>query len=216
MKAEHNQHIVSLPNAVTDTKRLADKRESEANHHLAGVLVVLAGLLVLLGGRFKGTPRVRQFWPICLLIGGVFLLVFSDTEIWPFGSQTPWYAITHEAEDLQHKIFALILLMLGVVEYQRAKGRWLTPFTAWIFPGVGLVGTLLLLFHSHSGEAHDGAGMKLMAHIQVQHSWYAVVGAGVVLAKGMSEVRTRHQSVFGSIWPIFLVILGVSLVLYTE
>ena len=217
MRTDPEKEGVYLPNAVTEAKRLADKQESEFNHHLAGLLVILAGLIVLFGSRLShGSPWVRQFWPICFVLAGLFLLVFSDTEIWPFGSQTLWYAVTHEPEDLQHKVFALILLTLGIVEYQRVRGRWKTASTVWVFPIVGLSGALLLLFHSHSGETHDMAGMEVMAHIQVQHWWYAAVGAGVGIVKGMSEFRMKHQKVFSSAWPILLVILGLSLMLYTE
>ena len=218
METDNKKEAVFLPDIITEAKHLADKQESEFNHHLAGFLVTLAGLIVLFGGRLRnGSSWVRrQFWPICFLLGGLFLFVFSDTEIWPFGSQTFWYAITHEPEDLQHKIFALILLVLGIVEYQRVRDRWKTALTVWLFPIVGLSGALLLLFHSHSGQVHDTAGMKAMAHVQLQHWWYAAVGTGVVLAKGMSEFRTKHRKVFGTAWPILLVVLGFSLILYTE
>src|SRR2546429_3153662 len=51
------------------------------------------------------TLSLHDALPI-FLAAGLFLLVFSDTEIWPFGPQTPWYAVTHNPEDLQHKIFS--------------------------------------------------------------------------------------------------------------
>ena len=218
MRTNGKNEPVSLPNAVTAAKRLTDKQESEFNHHFAGLLLILAGLIVLLGSTLRNvSPAVQKFWPICFLVGGLFLFVFSDTEIWPFGPQSLWYAITHEPEDLQHKIFAVILLILGLVEYHRLRGRWRAALALWVFPIVGLAGALLLLFHSHSGETtHDMPGMKVMAHVQAQHWWYAAVGAGVVLAKGMSELRTKRQKLFSCAWPILLVILGFSLVLYTE
>lgn len=116
----------------------------------------LAGLLAMPDGRLARTFRLARFvWPLCFLAGGLFLLLFSDTEIWPLGPQTPWYAITHDVEDLQHKLFALILLGLGLVEYQRLRGRWHTALTAWVFPIAGLAGAALLLFHSHSAGMHQ-------------------------------------------------------------
>jgi putative copper resistance protein D len=112
-------------------KRLADKRESEFNHHFAGFIVILAGFVILLHERIgKHWPPLRYAWPTCFLGAGLFLLIFSDTEIWPFGPQSPWYAITHSTEDLQHKIFAIILLALGYVALQRARGRWKNPWAA--------------------------------------------------------------------------------------
>ena len=93
-------------NPAQAAKHLADKQESEFNHRLAGFFVVVAGIFIFsesyLGKRWS---LVRFVWPMCFLAAGLFLLVFSDTEIWPFGPQNPWYALTHNAEDLQHKIF---------------------------------------------------------------------------------------------------------------
>ncbi|MGC2726009.1 MAG: hypothetical protein WA224_18770, partial [Candidatus Acidiferrales bacterium] len=74
-------------------KQASDKKESEFNHHLAGLLVGLAGVFLLAQDKLaKRWPAVRYVWPCCFLAAGIFLLIFSDTEIWPIGSQTPWYA----------------------------------------------------------------------------------------------------------------------------
>jgi len=112
---------MDVPAAVEEpaqaAQRLADKQESEFNHHLAGLFVICAGIFILAESHLaRRWPLVRFAWPMCFLAAGLFVLVFSDTEIWPFGPQTPWYAITHNAEDLQHKIFSVILLALGYVE----------------------------------------------------------------------------------------------------
>jgi hypothetical protein len=198
-------------------KRLADKRESEFNHHLAGFFVILAGIFILAEGRVaKGRPLARYAWPMCFLAAGLFVLVFSDTEIWPFGPQTPWYAITHNTEDLQHKVFAVILLAVGLVEFQRARGRWKSSWTAWFFPGVGVVGSILLLFHVHGGDMRAPHAMETMEHIQMQHRWFAVTGLGIALADGLSKTSQKWQAMFRVTWPALLIVLGVLLVRYTE
>jgi len=75
-------------------KLLADKRESEFNHHLAGFFVVLAGIFILAEGRLRARwPGVRYAWPLCFLLAGIFVLVFSDTELWPFGHQSWAYGL---------------------------------------------------------------------------------------------------------------------------
>ena len=69
-----------------EAKLLADKKESEFNHHLAGFLVALAGVLIFFQRRLATKwPAVKYAWPACFLLSGVFLLVWSDTELWPFG-----------------------------------------------------------------------------------------------------------------------------------
>ncbi len=118
---EHGAHRRRRPRTRRSIGR--DKRESEFNHHLAGVLVILAALFFLgQPALTKRWPSARYAWPMCFLIAGVFLLVFSDTEIWPFGNQSLIYAMIHNPEDVQHKTFAVILLVLGVIEMLRASG----------------------------------------------------------------------------------------------
>ena len=198
-------------------KRLADKKESEFNHHLAGALVVFAGIFILAQGRLaKRWPLVRYAWPMCFLAAGLFLLIFSDTEIWPFGPQTPWYALTHNAEDLQHKIFAVILLAVGYVEFQRARGRLTAPWAAWFFPVVGGAGAILLLFHVHGGDMQAPHAMESMERIQMQHRWFAATGFGIAIANGLAETPVKWRQFFRKAWPTLLIVLGALLTQYTE
>jgi hypothetical protein len=198
-------------------KRLADKRESEFNHHLAGVLVAFAGIFILAQDPLaKRWPLVRYAWPVCFFAAGLFLLIFSDTEIWPFGPQSPWYAITHNTEDLQHKIFAVILLAVGYVEFQRARGRLTAPWAAWFFPVVGAAGAILLLFHVHGGDMQAPHAMESMERIQMQHRWFAATGFGIAIANGLAETPQRWQQYFRKIWPALLIVLGALLTQYTE
>ena len=196
---------------------LADKRESEFNHHLAGVLIVLAGIFILaqefLVARW---PLARYAWPLCFLLTGFFVLIFSDTEIWPWGDQSLFYALTHNMEDLQHKAFSIILLVLGLVETQRVRGRLKAAWSAWAFPVLSLAGVVLLLFHSHEAGMRGPDPMALMEHIQSQHRWYASVGFGIVLTKGLSEVPTKWRRILNKAWPVLLIVLGASLALYSE
>jgi len=201
-------------------KRLADKKESELNHHIAGLFVIFAGIFILAESRLaKRWPVVRYAWPMCFLAAGLFLLVYSDTEIWPFGPQTPWYAITHNAEDLQHKIFSIILLALGYVEFQRTRGRLKSTWAAWFFPVVGAAGAILLLFHVHSGDMQAPNAMESMEHIQNQHRWFAATGLGIALTNGiagLTKAPQKCQQFFRTAWPALLIILGVLLTRYTE
>jgi len=212
---------MSAPAAPQDpaqaAKRLADKQESEFNHHLAGALVIFAGIFILAQGQLvKRWPLVRYAWPVCFLAAGLFLLVFSDTEIWPFGPQAPWYAIAHNVEDLQHKIFAAILLAVGYVEFQRARGRLTVPWAAWFFPVVGVVGAILLLFHVHSGDMQAPHAMESMERIQRQHRLFAATGLGIALTNGLAETSQKWQQFFKKAWPALLIVLGALLTQYTE
>ena len=144
---EHSHAEMSMPmdhsaDPEAQAKLLADKRESEFNHHLAGLLVIVAGLFLLADGsvrerRFGG----RFLWPLCFLISGLFLLIFSDTELWPFASQSWYFGLTHHKEVLQHKTFAVLLLVISIIELQRARGVLTAKWSGWVFPAVALTGS---------------------------------------------------------------------------
>ncbi len=221
--ADHEGMDMSMPmegqteSEVQQAILAQNKKESEFNHHLAGFLVVLAGVFLLGEGKLRQRwPLTRFAWPACFLVCGLFLLVFSDTELWPFGPQSWWYGLTHNLEDLQHKTFAVILLTLGALEIQRARGVLKSAWASWIFPALALFGSVMLLFHEHRSGMHGVDHMTVMKRIQAEHLGFAIVGGGVGVVKGLSELRTRWQAVFLKSWPFLLIILGVLLMRYTE
>lgn len=204
-------------NPVLAAKHLADKHESEFNHRLAGSFVIVAGIFIFLESYLaKRWPFMGYVWPMCFIAAGLFVLIFSDTEIWPFGSQTPWYALTHNLEDLQHKVFSIILLAIGYVEFQKACGRLKTQWATWFFPVVAVAGAILLLFHVHGGDMQAPHAMETMEHIQKQHRWFAATGLGVALANGLAGTNQKWQQLFKKAWPALLIVLGILLTQYTE
>jgi putative copper resistance protein D len=203
--------------ASQQSKLLADKKESEFNHHLAGLFVILAGLFILAEGTLSQRGSFLRFaWPSCFLLSGLFLLVFSDTELWPFGPQSWWYGLTHNPEDLQHKTFAVILLALGIFEVQRARGVFKSVWAGWLFPVLACCGSVMLLFHEHHSGMHGAEHMTAMARIQAEHLNFAATGFGIGVFRGLSEVPTRWQVMFARLWPLLMIVLGVLLMLYHE
>jgi putative copper resistance protein D len=203
--------------AVIQVAQQAWKRESEFNHHLAGFLVLAAGLLILADGSIRQRWAVaRHVWPICFLASGVFLLIFSDTELWPFGSQSWYFGLTQHAEVLQHKVFAVLLLGLGFVELQRERGVLKAGWSAWVFPVVAATGSLMLFFHHHQAGMHGPDHMQVMWRIQSEHFSFAVTGFGIALSKGLSEKPSVWRPFFERLFPTLLVVLGALLMVYVE
>jgi hypothetical protein len=196
---------------------LADKEVSEFNHHLAGLLVALAGVFIFfqrgLANRWLGT---KYAWPACFLICGVFLLVWSDTELWPVGRSAWLETLRHDPEVLQHKTYAVLLLVLGAIEWQRARGVLEAAWSRWVFPTLAIGGSVLLLFHPHQGGMHDPHHMDSMARIQLQHVSYSLTGVGVGLTKGFSDLETPWQGVLQRAWPLLMIVLGILLMFYRE
>jgi hypothetical protein len=199
------------------SKLLADKKESEFNHHLAGFFVLLAGTFILFQGPLmKQWPMVKYVWPGCFLLSGIFVLVWSDTELWPFGHRQWLEGLQNNPEVLQHKLFAFLLLALGAIEWQRAHGALQAVWSAWVFPIVAVCGSLLLLFHQHEGGMHGPDHIAVMSRIQMQHLGYAVLGIAAGFVKGLAALRADLQRGVRHAWPMLIIVLGAMLMGYRE
>jgi hypothetical protein len=102
------------------------------------------------------------------------------------------------------------------VELQRARGQLKSLWSAWAFPVLGMVGAIMLLFHHHSAGMHGAHHMEVMEHIKSEHLGFAIVGGGVALTKGISEIEGGWQGVFKKVWPALMIVLGILLMFYTE
>jgi putative copper resistance protein D len=203
--------------AKMEAKALADKKESEFNHHLAGFFVALAGVFVLFEPHLaKRWALVKYVWPVCFLLAGIFVLVWSDTELWPFGHRQWLEALQNNREVLQHKTFAILLFGLGAVEWQRARGALLTAWSGWVFPLVAISGSIILIFHQHEGGMVGPHHMETMARVQSQHLSYTACGLGIGVTKGLSELARDRAGIFTKTWPLLLLILGTLLMFYRE
>ena len=217
---EGHHHDTSMTSEPFDPARraklLADKKESEFNHHLAGFFIVLGGALILVETVLGRKSLLKYFWPASFLLSGIFVLVWSDTELWPFGRHRWLETLQHDPEVLQHKIFAALLLGLGLIEWMRLKGTLRAAWSGFVFPILAIGGSILLLFHQHQAGMHGPDHMELMARIQSEHLSYALVGIGIGLTKGLSEIRMPGQRALAKLWPLLMVGLGVLLMFYRE
>jgi hypothetical protein len=140
------------------------KAYSEFNHHLAGIFVILIGLSELRPA--MGIRALAWTWlllPVAMLATGMFLLIWSDHDAWPIGSLS--FAQTFlmgDWETVQHKLFGVLLLLIGGIEWLRRTGRlnhlwWRIPL-----PGFAIIGGLSLFMHSHG--AHPSAHKIALHH----------------------------------------------------
>jgi hypothetical protein len=198
------------------------KAYSEFNHHLAGLFVVVIGLaelipaLGLVGSRMKERGRRALRWigfllPAALLLTGLFLIIWSDHEGWPIGSRT--LVQTYFGDDwemIQHKLFGITLLAVGMVENFRRSGWLQHPGWRLPLPGLAIVGGVSLFLHSHG--AHPAAHQIAMHH--------AVMGAMAVTA-GTSKIasiwqRTSKLGRWEMLWGTLVLLIGLQLLIYSE
>jgi hypothetical protein len=125
--------------------------DSEFNHRAAGWALVAMALLIVCGYASPKFAFLQKVWPFIFIAVGIFLAVWSDKEIWPRGHLSWTWLIHHDAEARQHKIYAVLLIMMGILEYLRATGKLTRIWQRWAFPMLAVFGAVLLLFHDHGG-----------------------------------------------------------------
>src|SRR3954471_6810848 len=117
-----------------------DKPSSELNHHIAGIFLIAIGLSVIWSKHDRSRAWLRWLPPILFITAGLLLAAWSDSEIWPRGNLSWLWLLRHDAEARQHKLYALLLIVFGIVEYLKANPRLPKPWLKIVFPLLCVIG----------------------------------------------------------------------------
>ena len=148
MAQAFDQHQITLSGPID-----SNKAPSEFNHHVAGWALIGVGFLVLTSFLSRDLRALRYVWPALFLLAGLFLALWSDAEIWPRGNLSWAWLLHHDQEAGQHKIYALLLITMGIIEYFRACGSINRFWGVGAFPILAIVGAGLLLVHDHTASS---------------------------------------------------------------
>src|SRR5215469_16444682 len=127
-----------------------NKGPSELNHHIAGWALIGVGLLALTSFLWPKPEGHRFLWPALFVLAGFYLALWSDGEIWPRGNLNWLWLLQHDAEARQHKIYSILLVAIGAIEYVRMRGSLPRFWRTWAFPIMAALGSGMLLIHDHS------------------------------------------------------------------
>jgi putative copper resistance protein D len=177
---------------------------SNFSHNVAG-LILLATSLYALAALARGTGWDRH-WPLgfVALAAFVYLRAAANEGAWPFGPTALWHI---DAEGLQHRMAAGLVLLLGVIEWRaRARGPRGSALP-YLLPVLAGAGGVLLLTHSHAAFQSKASFL-----VQVTHSTMGALAAVLAAARWL-ELRLappagRWAGVVAS-----LAMLGIALVL---
>jgi Na+/glutamate symporter len=188
---------------------------SEFNHRFAGLFVLLFGLAELGHAlRYRVPFWTRLVLPSALGVIGAYLLIWSDHEAWPIGSLS--FAQTFFGQDpeiIQHKFYGVFGTTAAVSETFRRIGWAQHP--AWAAPlmFLGLVGALLLFFHSHGNHPANDA-------IELHHTLLGSLGVGAAVSNAMVSWTSGTSSHAVRRWEVawagFVIVMGIQLLLYFE
>ena len=185
------------------------KAWSEYNHNWAGLVIFILGVLAI-ASRSKNLGWARH-WPLAFIGLAAFIFFRADPENWPLGPNGFWESFL-EADVLQHRFFALLILAFAVFEWRVQTGRGRRDQYSFVFPAVCALGGALLFTHSHSlGNVKDETLIE----------WSHMALAFLAVIAGWSrwaELRSlpQEKNVFAWIWSICFALMGTVLMLYRE
>lgn len=186
----------------------ADRAWGEMTHHWAGLVVLAMGLLAALRP-LPGFAWARH-WPLLFALIAAGIVLLADPDSWPLGSYGIW-GKPGDAEVVQHRLAALMVLAFGAMEWAVQTGRRQGRATL-AFPLSCGIGGFLLLTHGHPSANSGGA---LIIHLS--HMTIAVLGVAAGAGRWIELAGDPFsQRVAARVWPLALAFTGVVLLLYRE
>ena len=182
---------------------------SNLAHVIEGAVLGAAACLALLHG--SGLFRrdwIRYAWPTLVVVAGVFLMGYLliphhglDT------ATTQWRYIFADAQQRQHVMISLLILLGGLSELIAVRGtRGLAWRLGWPVT-LAAVGMLLVLHPQHGTSA-------AMVRATMQHR---LIGTALLAAGALAAVSAlRPSRVLGALSPLALVAAAIMLVAYRE
>lgn len=188
---------------------------SEFNHHLAGFFVLLMGCAELSQSfRLPSLRWAGLLLPIAMLLGSITLLVWSDHEAWPVGSLSIGQTLSgHDPEIIQHKIYAVLLFLVGTIEVFRRFGRISYALWSAPLPLFAIIGGLMLFGHSHG--VHPSAE-KIATHHAMMGTMAAMAGSSKLLSGWFQSPSHVMASRWERLWAGLILLIGIQLLMYSE
>jgi putative copper resistance protein D len=183
---------------------------SNFSHNVAGLFVLAMSLLALASARW----RWARHWPLALVALGVFVFLRSLAVdgVWPFGPRGFWQTTLLSAEDMQHRLAAVLAVTLGLVEWRARRDRRPDSRLAYVFPALAAAGGLLLLVHSHVAFE-----LKSSYLVQVTHTF---MGALAILIACGRLLELRLESRLGRLAGVgaslAMLLIALTLIFYRE
>jgi len=216
-KRQHSSNVATVQTYIPGQEPSAPPTEgdiawSEYNHHWAGLIVLVIGVLAVFA-RYQRFAYAKH-WPLAFIGLAVFLLVRADPENWPLGPNGFWESFT-SAEVAQHRLFVLLIVLFAVFEWGVQTRRLTSRRAALVFPAICCAGGALLLTHTH---AVTNIVEELLA--ELTHLPLALLAVLAGWARWL-EIRLPMASritarITTCTWPISFVLIGVILLLYRE
>jgi putative copper resistance protein D len=187
----------------------ADTDWSEFGHHVAGVFIVVMGLLAML--ERTGKARWARHWPLLIIALTGFVAWSVDPEGWQTGTVS-FAEQLWDPEVLQHRVLLVLTGLFGLAEWRLRSGRHARSVWQFVFPLVAICGGVLLVSH-----VHVVSNAKLAFFMELSHLPLGLVSLLVGWNRWL-ELRLAPAPAPGAgrLWAPALVGFGLLLLFYRE
>lgn len=205
----HTDHDIMPTEADTDR---GAPSYSLLMHQTSGYGVLLIGILTLID-----RLTIQRYSALRIGIGslwmviGLFLFVRADPEGWPMGGEgflASWTMPT-AGEWLQHKVLALIPLLMGTHTLLLSSTSRTDPNWNYGLGAAALLGAIGLLSHQH----RDHPGIDI---VNVQHHWFAATALLTCVSLILETSQRWDWERKNLLYPACVILLGLQLLLYIE
>jgi putative copper resistance protein D len=182
---------------------------SNYSHNVAGLILLGTSLIALAGIALR--PDGGRHWPLGFigLAAFVYLRAAANEGTWPFGV----VSLAHVgAEGVQHRIAAVLVLSLGMLEWRARIRARRAGLLASVFPAVAAAGAVLLLTHSHTAFQTKASFL-----VQVTHTAMGALAVLLVAARWL-ELRLAPPAarIAGAAASAAMLAIALILVFYRE
>jgi len=183
-----------------------DRVQSNFNHNVAGLLLLLAAAAAFAGRR--AGAGVGRHWPLALLPLGLFVLALAEPNGWPFGTEG-FFETLLAPSVLVHRAATALVLALALLEWRVQAGSLGATRWRFLFPLLCAAGGALLLTHSHALLPSRWAFLT-----EITHDAIGLLAVFMGVARWL-ELR-RGDGRRSLAWPACMALIGLVLVFYRE
>lgn len=198
---------------------------TEKIHVIFGSIAMVTGALAL-WSIYRPTSRSSLLWPILAFLIGFFLFIpveaqsrtYQEIGWWealvsampehPATWGRDWFHYLPQRHVIQHKVGALCIMVIGVIEFSRALGRLTGHSWGLALPAL-LLGTAIS-FGLHGGTAAHLSHRAEQIHHQLLGLAFAAGGTTLALAR-TGRLRAR---LWEGVWAALVLVVGLDIAVW--
>lgn len=198
---------------------------TEKVHVILGSAAALAGTLAL-WQIYRPNSRARLYWPVLAFLIGFFLFVpvearsrtYQEVGWWgvllsavpehPTTWLRDWLFYLPQRHVIQHKIGALCIMAIGVIEFRRGQGGLCGQTLGLALPAL-LLGTAIAF------GVHGGTALHLTHPVeQIHHRVLGAAFAAAAISLAMSRIGRLRAHFWKGLWAALVLAVGLDIAVF--